>query len=409
MFKTSVILGLVLLFVGATLLGWVALQQDKQKQLEQAHDNKLKAELEKLDNVAGDRIDTHQFNGLEYEPANNHKEEVRNLEEKKGLFLTIGGVLALTGGGLVFSCLLLVVARLLIKASRLLSGLRRTTPQQKNEQVIDSDTEELQQQPKPKQREKPVGIFANFAANQRPDTQIGRKTHKQNEKIRIPVRHHQHKSRELPEPVTVSSESTQSDETVMNSDGYQTVKNGSFNECTKDWTDKSGQSAQTAVLQVEAPSQQHRPWVESMSELAEQVSAIREYAAHQQERVNKLQDGYDWGIIKNFCLRIIRCIDHLESRINALADSNGDAAHLQEVKDELIFALESTGVEQYEPEINSDYRGQEKRAEAIKEKQSCSDTKLTGKIARVIRPGYQYFIDDDNFKVVRTAQVKLFA
>ncbi|GAG37137.1 unnamed protein product, partial [marine sediment metagenome] len=28
--------------------------------------------------------------------------------------------------------------------------------------------------------------------------------------------------------------------------------------------------------------------------------------------------------------------------------------------------------------------------------------------AKVIKPGYQYVIDEDNVKVVRTAQVKLF-
>ena len=77
--------------------------------------------------------------------------------------------------------------------------------------------------------------------------------------------------------------------------------------------------------------------------------------------------------------------------------------------DELIFALESSGIEQFEPEINSDYRGQERYAEAVKNKQHCDDPNQAGKIARVIRPGYQYFINEENIKVVRPAQVKLFA
>jgi molecular chaperone GrpE (heat shock protein) len=85
-----------------------------------------------------------------------------------------------------------------------------------------------------------------------------------------------------------------------------------------------------------------------------------------------------------------------------------ETSDLKEVKDELLFALESSGVEQFEPELNSDYHSQEKFAEAIKDKQPCNDPKQTGKIAQVIRPGYQYFINEDNVKVVRTAQVKLF-
>lgn len=151
-----------------------------------------------------------------------------------------------------------------------------------------------------------------------------------------------------------------------------------------------------------------RPVERSLHELTEQVSAIREYAAHQQERVKKLQDGYDWNIIKNFCLRIIRCIDNLETRIQDLAKDKGDTTALEEVRDELVFALESTGVEQFRPVLNSNYRGQEKNTEAVKEKEHSKSAKMKGKIAAVLRPGYHYFIDEDNVKLVRTAQVKLY-
>jgi molecular chaperone GrpE (heat shock protein) len=152
-----------------------------------------------------------------------------------------------------------------------------------------------------------------------------------------------------------------------------------------------------------------KPLNSAISELTQQVSAIREYAACQQDRLEKLQDGYDWNIIRAFCLRVIRCIDNLESRISQLNEEDIKATHLEEVRDELIFALESSGIEQFEPETNSEYRGQEKFAEAVKDKQCSDDAKHTGKIANVIRPGYQYFINEENTKVVRPAQVRLFA
>ena len=154
--------------------------------------------------------------------------------------------------------------------------------------------------------------------------------------------------------------------------------------------------------------EQSQPLNGTLSELAQQVSAIREYACSQQDRLAKLQDGYDWNIMRTFCLRVIRCIDNLESRISRLTEQDIEVAGLEEVRDELVFDLESSGVEQFEPEINSDYHGQEKYAEAVKEKECCDDSNKEGKIANVIRPGYQYFIDDENFKVVRPAQVKLF-
>jgi hypothetical protein len=153
---------------------------------------------------------------------------------------------------------------------------------------------------------------------------------------------------------------------------------------------------------------QSEPINDALTELTRQVAAIREYAACQQSRLEKLQDGYDWNIIRTFCLRVIRCIDNLESRISRLTEQDIKAAHLEEIRDELIFALESSGVEQFRPEINSDYSGQEKCAEAVKGKESCKDPGQNGKIAKVIRPGYQYFISEENVKVVRPAQVRLF-
>jgi molecular chaperone GrpE (heat shock protein) len=158
----------------------------------------------------------------------------------------------------------------------------------------------------------------------------------------------------------------------------------------------------------QATREQANPLDNTLKELTQQVSAIREYAATQQNRVEKLQDGYDWGIIRTFCLRVIRCIDNLEGRLASLPKGDSALSHLEEIKDELLFALESSGVEQFQPELNSEFHGQEKIAEALKEKQPAKKPEQAGRIARVIRPGYRYLIDDDNYRIVRTAQVKLY-
>jgi molecular chaperone GrpE (heat shock protein) len=150
------------------------------------------------------------------------------------------------------------------------------------------------------------------------------------------------------------------------------------------------------------------PIGDTLKELTQQVAAIRDYAASQQNRVEKLQDGYDWGIIRTFCLRVIRCIDNVEKRIADLGEDDEATSHLQEFRDELLFALESSGVEHYEPQINSEYRGQEKLAEAVKARQPSNKPEQVGRIAKVLRSGYRYIISDENVKVVRTAQVQLF-
>jgi molecular chaperone GrpE (heat shock protein) len=160
--------------------------------------------------------------------------------------------------------------------------------------------------------------------------------------------------------------------------------------------------------EVSAGPESSEPFNRTLLQLNEQISAIREYASEQQQRVEKLQDGYDWTIIRTFCLRIIRCIDNLEDRIARLAEQGEATEHLDQVREELLFALESSGVEPFEPQLQSVFRGQERWAEAIKDKQPCDDPQLKGCVAAVIKPGYQYVVDEQNGKVVRTARVKLY-
>ncbi len=150
------------------------------------------------------------------------------------------------------------------------------------------------------------------------------------------------------------------------------------------------------------------PASNGLSELTQEVSAIREFAAQQQDRVRQLQEGYDWTIIKRFCLRIIRCVDNLEGRIRELADEGQEFGYLEDVRDELVFALESSGVEQFEPETDKSYKGQEKLSEAIREREPCDDAELSGMVANVVRCGYKYVLNENDEKIVRTAQVKLY-
>lgn len=165
---------------------------------------------------------------------------------------------------------------------------------------------------------------------------------------------------------------------------------------------------QMAKTIKEAATGNSEPVKNTLDELTKQVSAIREYASFQQDRIKKLQEGYDWNIIRTFCLRVIRCIDNLENRISTLSVQGRDTTDLEEIKDELIFALESSGVEPFKPEVNSDFSGKEKIAEVVKDRAYTDNAGVKGKIAEVVRPGYQYVIDDGNVKVVRMAQVRLF-
>jgi hypothetical protein len=178
---------------------------------------------------------------------------------------------------------------------------------------------------------------------------------------------------------------------------------------TSEWTEKDLESdGQLALSVKQAAAESPNEISDTLKQLTQQVSAIREYASDQQVKFKKLQAGYDWKIIKSFCLRIIRCIDNIESRIYQLEQEGVDTVCLEEVRDELLFSLESSGIEQFRPDLKSEYRGLEKSTEVIKEREPAPKPKLKGLIAKIVRAGYQYCLNEDKIKVVRTAQVKIY-
>jgi len=168
-----------------------------------------------------------------------------------------------------------------------------------------------------------------------------------------------------------------------------------------------GQTA-TSVAMVGQKTVESGPIISTLSQLNEQISAIRQYAAQQQQRVARLESGYDWNIIRTFCLKIIRCMDNLEDRICQDASRGLDTEQLEQVHDELLFALEASGLEQFRPQVGQTMEGLHGQVEVAKERQAPPNPALTGRIAQVLRPGYRYLIDHQRARVVRMARVRLY-
>lgn len=350
------------------------------EQLWQEQQERLKSDLAKL---AAGEMTAHPLADVLYgENWQNELSEYKKRNELNEHIMT-GSIVCTTMGGSIYAgWLLLLTVRFIIKCS---SGSKRFIVKtigtrkkvESTEQVAVGD-KELPQKQETKEKLIQLDQHSNISVNS--DRQIplsvkgGTKTlERASNKVKI-------------------SNGTEKIDRLLSDEKSAAIKT------TTKWGKKRSEAAEHS-----------KPLNSAISELTQQVSAIREYAACQQDRLEKLQDGYDWNIVRTFCLRVIRCIDNLESRIGRLGEEEVKAIHLEEVRDELIFALESSGIEQFEPEINSEYRGQEKYAEAVKDKQQSDNPKQAGSIAKVIRPGYQYFINEGNIKVVRPAQVKLFA
>lgn len=426
--KKLIIFGLILLLIGSTILGWILAEKSEQQQrvaryklkynsetdeyikqynewmelppqeraelpliLDKHGKSKTKAQLwqeqrERLnadmDKLAAGEMEINPFADIIY--GKNWQDELSRYKKQKELNETAltASIVCTSMGGLICAWyLLLWTARRGVKGlsglRKILAGALKSLRQAKNKRRSTADAEDLEQQKSCQQ-------------------------HSQSEK------HSQvHLDPDQRGLVPVGFESNASDRVTQ----QEKISNGAEKIAVLLSDEKSvGSDAPHKSRKVRFDiSERSRPIDNTLQELTQQVSAIRQYTAYQQDRLEKLQDGYDWNIIRTFCLRVIRCVDNLESRISQLNEQDAKAIHLEEVRDELIFALESSGIEQFEPEINGDYRGQERYAEAVKDKQHCDDPNQAGKIARVIRPGYQYFINEENIKVVRPAQVKLFA
>ncbi len=348
------------------------------EQLWQEQQGRLRADLDKL---AVGEIAAPPFADVLY--GETWQAKLSEYEERKELqaFVFTCSIVCASIGGLVYAWwLLLWVGRLVVRAAsglkRLFRRARGTAGQNEKEKPEPADAEDVPPEPKSgEQQGQPA---------RRPRISVKPVTSAAVERERKPMGSltQRPKTTREREKVTVLTSDEKSSDTKASAGGankHQEVR------------------------------EQSKPLHNTLNDLTQQVSAIREYAAHQQDRLEKLQDGYDWNIIRTFCLRVIRAVDNIECRVAQLKDDEAETTHLEEVRDELVFALESSGIEQFEPETNSEYRGQEKLAEAVKEKQSCDDPKQAGKIANVIRPGYQYFINEGNVKIVRPAQVRLYA
>jgi molecular chaperone GrpE (heat shock protein) len=425
MLKKSLILGLVFLLVGAGMYWWMISGKQQQQQngvsykftetddyirqyqewlqlppeqraelplvldkyeknktndqLRQEQQARLKADMEKL---AASEIAANPFADILYgENWQNDLSEYNKRNELNEYVLTSSIVCTTMGGSIYAWWIVFWVARSIIRG---LSGLRLLIAgNYKNLKKVKGD--------------KPTIVSTKDLQHEQQKT----KTHEKQNHLE------KHLNAFVNSPIPVKSGAK---------DAERVAQKGAFSNSTEK-IDKLLSDEKTAVIKTtskwgkqRSETEEHsKPLNSAINELTQQVSAIREYAACQQDRLEKLQDGYDWNIVRTFCLRVIRCIDNLESRISRLGEEDVKAIHLEEIRDELIFALESSGIEQFEPEMNSQYRGQEKYAEAVKDKQQSDDPKHTGTIAKVIRPGYQYFINEGNVKVVRPAQVKLYA
>ncbi|MHC4637794.1 MAG: nucleotide exchange factor GrpE [Planctomycetota bacterium] len=396
--KIIILIGLILILVGASLLSWERAEQQKGNQLIQKQQEHFQLSLQKLDQIVSDQSDIKSTKGIiTDQKLESQIEKFKSDKEMRELCKTVSILTIVAGSVIICGLFLLKTYVILINRYPALgeftSKMLGRSDKNDNESLPDPSVLALLNEPendiKPAEEEfhrtrKHSKVLSNSGWQ---NLRSGSAT-----EVEMLLSHKQSDQN------SVSDSPGPSDKVE---DSNKTTESPLEQECEK----AEAVTCKKPETDIFEPAE---PVNKTLDELSQHVAAIREYASSQQDRVEKLQDGYDWNILRTFCLRIIRSIDNIEYRIESLSEQNIDTSSLEEIRDELIFSLESSGVEPFEPEPYSEYRGQEKNAEAVKDKERSNDPDLKGKIARVLRRGYRYVIADDNYKIVRAAQVKLF-
>ncbi|MFQ5506789.1 MAG: nucleotide exchange factor GrpE [Planctomycetota bacterium] len=136
-----------------------------------------------------------------------------------------------------------------------------------------------------------------------------------------------------------------------------------------------------------------------------QLASLRQIYTEHGLRTQRLEEGYDWSILKEFCFRFIRILDGIERRI---ASPGPDESHaLEELHAEILFALEAGGVEQFAPEPGTPFSGNEKQLKVVGKSPAQNRAEL-GLVAAVRCPGYSFVQADRPDRVLRPAHVEVF-
>jgi molecular chaperone GrpE (heat shock protein) len=142
----------------------------------------------------------------------------------------------------------------------------------------------------------------------------------------------------------------------------------------------------------------------SVAEIDAQISALRQHTVEQQALLTRFQQGYDYTVNKGLISGLIRAIDSVDERLVSLEDAESQAA-VNEVKDNLLIALESQNVDQFAPPVGAVYKEYMKFAKATR--QATEDADKAGTIAAVVAPGYKY-VGGETERVIKPAMVAVY-
>ncbi|MHC4423271.1 MAG: OmpH family outer membrane protein [Planctomycetota bacterium] len=339
--KKSVILGLILFLAGIAALGWVFSEGRKERRLLQERRERFDVRVDGLDKLVTGEIDVHSFADLV--PRENQKQELdkyRARVETRELIFVISVVCMFIGGVFFGWWLLLWTTRLLIRGSSYLKKLSinvfRRFGKIKDKQLTKANTEEDEkasgQDQEPYEQQSPRKKYSKIRASSGGhnfETNVSDQYESAPSEKVFSVRGEAHFSNLAKDTNKLAT--LLSDEKSVELEGFSTATvedlnanmvqpgqlcktvqeaalpdpQGNYPEL-EDLFKNQAENLEKQMVEFKQMAQnvqqtaiEHsEPLKNNLEELTQQVSAIREYALQQQGRMEKLQDGYDWNIIR---------------------------------------------------------------------------------------------------------------
>lgn len=140
----------------------------------------------------------------------------------------------------------------------------------------------------------------------------------------------------------------------------------------------------------------------------EGMGGMRDYLVKNNAQLQRLQEGYDFQILKNFVRQITRIISRLDSQLLTVADEL-TKEELLVVKEDLVALLDRNGIQLIEPAVGTVYTHHvRKYAEVSRETVEAPTPDLVGRIERVEQVGYKYGFNDGQERIIQPAKITLY-
>ena len=276
-----------------------------------SHEQVLEEQQERLfadmDKLAAGEMTTYPFAEEFYgQDWRDKVEEYKKEKEQMEFMYNISIAIAASGGLVVGLIILFNFARMLVKG---LSKIKRALFSRTKKEADDSDIEDkedsledendapVSEDKEEKKDEEHFKDISNVLVNsgwQYAGSFGNEQKPRLRQRKRIPA-----KNRVLNE--NENSENTKEDTGVNSVEEVENTKQKSMENEQKVTQDKA--ESETVIkndIDVAKTKGNTHHIDSTLKDLTQQVSAIREYAANQQNRLERLQDGYDWNIIKTF-------------------------------------------------------------------------------------------------------------